>query len=196
MLSEYRYYTKVVPMNRIRFALAPLCFALACAACASTAPPEAEDAIAIDEPATMLEGTRYLEVRVGVHIEAPPSAVWAVLTDAAAYPEWNSTVTQLDGTIAEGETIALRSTVDPDRTFELTVSGIEEERGMVWADGGRTFRGERTFTLREREDGTTEFTMREVFTGSMMGMIAPSLPDFRSSFDSFAADLATAAEAG
>ena len=134
-------------MTRSRLAFVPLCFALLCAACASTAPPEAAEAISIGEPAAMLEGKRYLEVRVGAHIDAPPATVWALLTDAAAYPEWNSTVTQLDGTIAEGELIELRSTVDPDRTFELTVSGVQENQGMTWADGGRTFRGERTFVL-------------------------------------------------
>ena len=181
-------------MTRSMFVL-PVLFALTCAACASTAPPEAAEAIAIDEPATMLEGKRYLEVRVGVHIDAPPAAVWAVLTKAEDYPDWNSTITSLDGTIAEGETIELKNTIDPERTFELAVSDVKPEQGMVWSDGGRSFRGVRTFELRALDDGTTEFTMREVFTGTMMGMIAPKLPDFRPSFDTFAADLETAAKA-
>ena len=172
-------------------------FVLLCAlfvsGCASSAPPEASEPVGLGEPASVLEGERYLEYRVGVHIEATPEAVWAVLEDASRYPEWNSTVTRLDGEIVEGGALELHSTVDPSRSFELEVSAVEPQRGMVWSDGGRSFRGVRTFELAAREDGTTDFTMREVFTGTMMGMIAPKLPDFRPSFDSFAGDLKRAA---
>lgn len=158
-------------------------------ACASVAPAQASDPVALDGQALKLDGTRYLEYRVGVEINAPPAAVWAVLTDAPSYPTWNSTVTSLEGTIAAGEEIKLRSTVDPKRTFELTVSTFEPNKTLVWQDGGRAFKGVRTFSLREREDGTTEFAMAEVLTGSMMGMIEGKLPDFRPSFNAFAADL-------
>ena len=87
-----------------------------------------------------------------------------------------------------------RSTVDPKRTFKLRVSAFEPGSRLVWEDGGRAFKGVRTFELRERADGKTEVTMAEVFTGSMMGMIEGKLPDFRPSFDAFAADLKRAAE--
>ncbi len=170
--------------------------ALTLGACASTPPPEAAQPIALDAPAVVLDGERYLEYRVGVRIDAPPAAVWALLTDAEAYPSWNSTVIGIDGQIAEGERIELKATVDPKRTFGLTVSDVAPERGMVWSDGGRAFRGVRTFTLTRREDGSTDFTMAEVLTGSMMGMIEGKLPDFRPSFDAFAADLKQAAERG
>lgn len=163
-------------------------------ACASTPPPAAAEPISLDAPAVVLDGERYLEYRVGVRIAAPPAEVWALLTDADAYPDWNSTVQQLDGEIAEGQRIELKSSVDPKRTFGLTVSDLTPERGMVWSDGGRAFRGVRTFTLTPRDDGSTEFTMAEVLTGSMMGMIEGKLPDFRPSFDAFAADLKQAAE--
>ena len=174
----------------------PLWFVLALlsSACASSAPPGTDEAIALDAPAAKLEGKRYLEVRVGVRIAAPPPVVWDLLVDGPAYPSWNSTVIALDGTIAEGEIIELKSTVDPERSFELEVSGVEAARTMVWADGGRAFRGERRFRLEPLADGGTAFTMREVMTGTMMGMIAPRLPDFRPTFDGFATDLKAAAE--
>lgn len=164
-------------------------------ACASVPPPAASSPIALDEPAVVLDGERYLEYRVGVTIAATPDVVWALLTDAAAYPQWNSTVISVDGEIAAGEQIDLKATIDPERTFELTVSTFEPNRTLVWEDGGNAFRGVRTFTLTPRGDGTTEVTMAEVFTGSMMGMIEGKLPDFRPTFDAFAADLERAAEA-
>lgn len=165
-------------------------------ACASVAPPEASSPIALDEPAVVLQGERYLEARVGVRVAAEPEVIWALLTDAQGYPRWNSTVISIEGTIAAGQEIALRSKVDPERTFELTVSTFEPNRTLVWEDGGSAFKGVRTFRLVPQGDGTTAVTMAEVFTGSMMGMIADELPDFRPSFDAFAADLERAAEAG
>lgn len=162
--------------------------------CASTPPATAAAPIEVDGAPQKLEGQRYLEYRVGTVIDADPATVWALLTDAGAYPRWNSTVVDLQGSIAAGEEIKLRSTVDPKRTFKLRVSTFEPNARLVWEDGGRAFKGVRTFTLRARDDGRTEVTMAEVFTGSMMKMIAPKLPDFRPSFAAFAADLKRAAE--
>jgi uncharacterized protein YndB with AHSA1/START domain len=174
--------------------LASLVLAAGLGGCASAPPLEAAAPIVLDAPAVVLDGERYLEYRVGVSIAAEPDVVWALLTDAAGYPRWNSTVIAIDGTIASGEEIELRAKVDPERTFELTVSTFEPSRKLVWEDGGSAFKGVRTFTLTPRGDGTTEVTMAEVFTGSMMGMIEGKLPDFRPSFDDFAADLERAAE--
>lgn len=163
-------------------------------ACASTPPPEATAPIVLDGQAQVLDGERYLEYRVGVNIEAEPDVVWALLTDAPRYPEWNTTVISIDGTIAPGEEIALKAKVDPKRTFDLTISAFEPGQRLVWEDGGRAFKGVRTFTLVPRGDGSTDVTMAEVLTGSMMGMIEGKLPDFRPSFNDFAADLKKAAE--
>lgn len=163
-------------------------------ACASTPPPQAASPIAADGQAQVLDGERYLEYRVGVNIAAQPDVVWALLTDAPKYPEWNSTVISIEGSIEPGQEIALRAKIDPKRTFDLTVSTFEPDQRLVWEDGGRAFKGVRTFTLTPREDGTTDVTMAEVLTGSMMGMIEGKLPDFRPSFDDFAADLKRAAE--
>ena len=164
--------------------------------CASTAPATAGTPIAVGADAEQLDGKRYRETRVGVNIAASPEAVWAVLTEASAYPEWNSTIVSLDGTIAQGEEIELKVKLDPKRTFKLEVSTFDAPTRMVWEDGNAMFRGVRTFTLTAREDGTTDVTMAEVMTGSMMGMIAKKLPDFRPDFNTFMADLKTTVEAG
>ena len=56
------------------------------------------------------------------------------------------------------------------------------------------FVGQRTYSLSPNEDGTTSFTMSEVFSGLMLPMIAGSLPDFVPIFERYAADLKKAAE--
>jgi uncharacterized protein YndB with AHSA1/START domain len=159
------------------------------------APGEARTAIALGSAARKLEGTRYLEYRIGVTITAAPEKVWALLTNAAAFPQWNSEVLGIEGTIALGEKIKLKAKIAPDRTFPLRVSAFEPGRKLVWEDGNKIFKGVRTFTLTPNADGTTAVTMAEVLTGAFLPMIAPKLPDFRPSFDNFAADLKRAAEA-
>jgi hypothetical protein len=57
------------------------------------------------------------------------------------------------------------------------------------------FKGIRTFTLTPNADGTTEFSMKEEFSGLMLPMIKGSLPDFGPVFEAYAADLKRAAEA-
>ncbi len=143
---------------------------LGLSACASMAPTHAST-----PAAAKIVGQRYLQYRVGINISAPPSRIWALLTDAPGYPAWNSTIVEIEGRIAQDEEIHLTAQIDPSRTFDLTVSTYEENRRLVWGDGGAMFKGVRTFELRVRTDGTTDVTMVEVMTGSMMGFIEDEL---------------------
>ena len=66
---------------------------------------------------------------------------------------------------------------------------------MIWAGGiGLLFRGVRTFELRERADGSTDFSMVERFAGLLMPIAGRALPDFRPIFAQYASDLKRAAE--
>ena len=71
-------------------------------------------------------------------IDASPQRVWALLAHADGYPRWNPAVVSLSGRIADGETIKLVSTVNPGRTFSLTVSDVEPPNAMVWSDASAT----------------------------------------------------------
>lgn len=136
-----------------------------------------------------------MECAVAINIHAKPRAIWSLLTDAARMPQWNSTVLGIDGHIAPGERIALKSTLDPKRTFNLKVGTFDPPSKMVWQDGmAPMFKGVRTYTLTPRRDGSTDFTMTETLTGLMLPLIARSLPDFRPSFEQFALDLKQASE--
>lgn len=131
-----------------------------------------------------------LRYAVSKHIDAPPEAVWARLTDAATFTEWNSTVSSLEGEIALGSRLALQVPIAPGRTFKPKVVALDAPRRMVWQDGFYPmFQGTRTFTLTP-EDGGTRFDMVEVFRGAMLPLIKGSLPDFREPFERFAEDLA------
>jgi hypothetical protein len=66
---------------------------------------------------------------------------------------------------------------------------------MTWSDGMPMglFRGVRTFELADR-GGSTMFSMREVYSGPLAGLITRSIPDMTESFEQFADGLKTAAE--
>ena len=134
--------------------------------------------------------------RVETTIAAPAETVWEILTDAAAYPEWNPAVVRVEGTIGSGEKIKVVATVNPDRAFPVTVSGWSPPNSMVWSGGMPLglFKGVRTFTLRPDEQGNTVFVMEEVYSGLLAGMITRSIPDLTESFDQYAAGLKAKAQ--
>lgn len=130
-------------------------------------------------------------------IDAPPNKVWALLSDASSWTEWNPTIISLEGTIEVGEKVKLVSTVNPKRAFSLTVNTIEEPSHMVWSDGMPLglFKGVRTYRLTPDGDGTV-FSMDEVYSGALAGLITKSIPDMTESFEQFADGLKKAAEQG
>lgn len=148
----------------------------------------------IQATASKTASTFRMQCAVQVNIKAAPETVWQLLTNAAGFPGWNSTVTSIEGDIAQGNKLTLR-TPTSSRTFTPTVTSLVPHERMVWADGmAPMFKGERTFTLAARGDGTTDFSMDEVFTGLMLPMIKGSLPDFAPIFEAYARDLKRAAE--
>ena len=144
---------------------------------------------------TRTSRTFRIECAAAIEIRASPQRLWSLLTNAADFPRWNSTVTRITGTIAEGERLALEVAAAPGRTFRPRVTRIEPEKLMVWSDGfAPMFKGVRTFALAPAGDGRTAFSMVEVLSGAMLPMIKGSLPDFGPSFEAYAADLQREAE--
>lgn len=123
-------------------------------------------------------------------IEASPTVVWNLLTNAAAYSKWNSTIVSIEGKIEEGEKIKLVSTLDPERTFKLKVKECAPEQRLVWGDA----MGKRVYTLVKEGDATV-FSMTEKIGSFMFPLFANKIPSFDASFEQFVADLKQAAEA-
>ena len=128
-------------------------------------------------------------------IDASPEAVWAVLTDAAGYADWDSGVVRVDGRIAPQEKITVVSEANPKRSFPVKVTEFAPGERMAWSGGMPLglFKGVRTFTL-ERRDGGTGFAMREEYSGPMLPLIWRSMPDLGPSFEQFARGLKARAE--
>jgi len=127
---------------------------------------------------------------VSAEIKADPAIIWKLLTSALDYPRWNTTVISIEGTIAAGEKIRLKSTMAPKRTFKLKVKEFENEKCLAWGDG----QGTRIYTLVNKGKGITTFVMNEKIGGFMFPMYAKHIPSFDASFEQFAADLKKEAE--
>jgi hypothetical protein len=130
-----------------------------------------------------------------ITIAASPNTIWRILTDAPEYPAWNTTVTRVDGRIAPGETVTVHAKISPGRAFPVKVTTFDAPARMVWCSGMPLglFKGERAFALTAIGD-TTEFVMREAYTGLMAPLITKSIPDLQPAFDEFAACLKVRAE--
>ena len=149
----------------------------------------------MNEPTiTKTRSTFSLSCRVDVNIGARAPVVWHLLTDAQRFPKWNSTVTGIEGQIREGERLRLH-VPGTTRTFTPKVSDVVPNERMTWSDGvAPLFRGVRTFSLRPRDDGSTDFTMEEQFSGVVFALVKGSLPDFGPIFERYASDLKREAE--
>lgn len=135
------------------------------------------------------------EVAVTQEILASAEHVWKLITDAQGMVAWNSTIRSIQGEIAPGNKIQLVANIAPDRTFKLLVETPAPGQTMTWSDGfWPMFRGVRTYHIEELGPSRVRFSMREVFTGLMLPMIAGSLPDFGPDFEAWVRDLKHAAE--
>ena len=143
-----------------------------------------------DGRATTIKTAFSRETTVSTTINADPSILWALLTNATDIPRWNSTVTSITGNIRAGETIELKSTLDEKRTFKLKVKEFVPEKRLVWGDA----QGNRVYTIDKGSGTGVRFTMSEKIGGPLFPLFAGFIPSFDESFEQYAADLKQEAE--
>jgi len=130
-------------------------------------------------------------------IAAPPEAIWSILVDTPAYPDWDPFCDKIEGELGLGNTLKAFSKLSPGRGFKVKVTELDENRRMTWQGGMPfgLFKGVRTFTMRQAGDSTA-FELREVFSGPMLKLIGGSLPDMTEAFQQFCQGLKAHAERG
>lgn len=107
-----------------------------------------------------------------IRIVAPPARVWRVLTDFAAYPDWNPFIVAVRGA-AEPMTrldVCIRMPDGREHRFKPVVLQATPERALRWL--GRVglpgiFDGEHGFFL-EADGGGTRFRQTESFQGLLV----------------------------
>jgi hypothetical protein len=138
-------------------------------------------------------------LQVSVEIHTSPQRVWAVLTDRAAYPEWNPFIVSSRGQLRPGATLVNRMhDATGDTTFTPVVQVVDPGRELQWigrVGPGAIFDGRHTFTIQQIRPGLVLFTQREDFTGIAVPFYeghlhADTLPMFRAMNAALAAQAA------
>ena len=119
-------------------------------------------------------------IRTEIDIDASPARVWDVLTDFAAYPDWNPFLTSVTGRAEVGQKLVARIEPKAGRgmTFKPTVLMADREKEFRWR--GRflvpgLFDGEHYFVIAPNGAGTTRLVHGEEFSGLLVGMAKASL---------------------
>ena len=117
------------------------------------------------------------ELQAEVDIDASPDRVWEILTDFAAYHDWNPFIVQAAGQAVPGSRLELHMQLPGRRptTFRPEVLEADPARRLRWL--GRLlvpglFDGEHSFTLQPVGLGRTRLTQHEEFRG----LLAPLVP--------------------
>ncbi|MBM3944800.1 MAG: SRPBCC domain-containing protein [SAR202 cluster bacterium] len=106
-----------------------------------------------------------------IEIDATPQRVWQVLTDFAAFPQWNPFITKIQGKAEQG---AKLSVTLQGMTIGPTVVKADANKELRWR--GRlgmpgVFDGEHYFMLEEIAPGKTRFVHGERFTGVLVPVV-------------------------
>ena len=137
-------------------------------------------------------------IATAVDIDATALAVWGILTDFAAYPEWNPFIRRIEGEPRVGA--RLRVTIQPPgrkpMTFRPTVVVAEPDRELRWL--GRVlmpgiFDGEHAFIVEDKA-GDCRLRQEETFRGLLVPAFAAMLADTQRGFAALNAALKRRAE--
>jgi hypothetical protein len=119
------------------------------------------------------------EIRTSTEIAAPPGAVWEVLTDFDAYPEWNPFVRSIAGTLAEGERleVSLGASGKKPMGFAPVVTSLVPGEEFAWLGhlGVKgVFDGHHHFQLSASETGT-RLEHFEQFSGALSPILLAAI---------------------
>jgi hypothetical protein len=119
--------------------------------------------------------------RLSAHVDigATPERVWDVLTDLAAYQEWNPFIVRAEGVVGPGRRLTLRMQPVGGRAMTLRPRLVEVAAGRELRWRGRLglpglMDAEHTFEL-QPQPGGTRLVQSETFRGILVPFVAASL---------------------
>jgi hypothetical protein len=120
-----------------------------------------------------------ITISTTVDIDAPKQLVWDVLTDFAAYYEWNP-YARIEGTAQVGTKLTVHMGANGGRGMAfkpkvLVATPDDELRWLGKLGFGGIVDGEHFFILDRNADGTTQLTHGERYSGALVALIRPFL---------------------
>lgn len=120
-------------------------------------------------------GDDMFTLHTEIDIEAPPEAVWATLTDAKGFSEWNPFIHELKGELRVGNTLDV-TVGAPGKSrmrFKPLVLRVDENRELRWR--GKllitgVMDGEHVYELQRTATGT-RFLHYENFSGLLVPLL-------------------------
>ena len=122
-----------------------------------------------------IEGTNMQEIKTEIEISAPPSKVWAIITDINNWQEWSPIINASNGEASVGSKLSITMMGKEEGKdgpkynpiiMELNEPGYFRWRAHMLA--GFIFTNDKTFELKEIESGT-----HLTHTESFKGLLAP-----------------------
>jgi len=128
-------------------------------------------------------------IRSAIEIRAPIETVWDVLTDFAAYPEWNPHIRRVQGKVNAGAHIAIHTRPPGGRMIVMRpkITTWDPPNELRWRGtfiAGRLFAGEHGFRLEPTGPDRVRFVQDETFTGVLVPLYGRlRLPRTRHGFE-------------
>lgn len=120
------------------------------------------------------------QLHAEIEINATPDRVWKILTDFAAYPEWNPFIRSARGVPEQGARLEVRIQPSGEKgmTFRPSVLVADIDRELRWL--GRVlfpgvFDGEHRFVIEPLSDKKIRFRQSEQFRGILVPFFKASL---------------------
>src|SRR5580658_6487094 len=121
-----------------------------------------------------------IEISTQLEIAAPLERVWHVLTDFAAYSQWNPFIRQLSGELKVGAVLWMQTLFFGSKImkFRARVTRLEPGRELRWLGHffvPRLFDGEHAFRLEPQTAESTRLVHFEIFSGLLVPFFAGKL---------------------
>jgi hypothetical protein len=127
------------------------------------------------------------ELHTEMIMAATAKRVWDVLTDFAAYPEWNPLIVEASGDLVEGKKLRVRlksgkrTIVIKPKLLRVVPNKVLTWRGSLPIPG--LFTGEHSFELDEEVPGQTRFHHWEKFNGLLVPVLGKMLEKTKRGFE-------------
>jgi hypothetical protein len=140
------------------------------------------------------------QIRAEIEINASAERVWHIITDFAAFPQWNPFIRQISGELKVGGTldVYLQPSGQGGMRFRPVVLAVEPSRelrwlGRVWSIP-KLFDGEHRLTIERLDANRVRFIQQEVFRGILVALLGGTLSAAERSFGEMNEALKTLAE--